>query len=128
MPYRQGIKVFLNISAHLLDGFAFAIEALAGRAIGSADRAGFHRAGRRLLLDGIYIGAPRKREMRDMMIVSLIAVMAVRIILIQAFGNHGLRVSIMVFFIFRALTLAIFYPALERDAFADETSRMARYT
>jgi len=163
------------MSGYLLDGFAFATEALAGRAIGAANRVYFRRAIRLssvwavgvslavslsftlaggaiidamtidaatrdmariylpwaiaapasgvacFLLDGIFIGATRTREMRNMMILSLIAFMAAWATLTPAHGNHGLWASMIVFFVFRAVTLALYYPALERSAFPGET-------
>jgi MATE family multidrug resistance protein len=165
------LQHFLNISSYLLDGFAFATEALTGRAIGASDRASFRQAIRLssvwavgiaaavsagylagggaiidfmardgavreaariylpwavaaplmgvacFQLDGIFIGATRTADMRNMMIVSLAAFLGAWAVLTPLYGNHGLWASIMVFFIARALTLAAFYPALERESF-----------
>ncbi len=163
---------FLNISAYLLDGFAFATEALTGRAIGAGDQAHFRRAIRLssvwaaavsvvvsvvylaaggpiidamavnaevrelarvylpwavvapiagvacFQLDGIFIGATRTRDMRNTMIVSLAVFLAAWAALTPLFGNHGLWAAMIAFFVIRAATLVIYYPALERDAFA----------
>ncbi len=49
-------------------------------------------------LDGIFIGATRTRDMRNMMIVSLAAFVAAWAALTPAFGNHGLWASMMLFF------------------------------
>ena len=162
---------FLNIAAYLLDGFAFATEALTGRAIGAGSRAYFRRAIRLstvlaagigvtlslvyfltgglvidamttdsqvrevariyliwailipiagiacFQLDGIFIGATRTADMRNMMIVSLGIFLGAWAVLTPAFGNHGLWASMIVFFLIRAVTLAIYYPALERASF-----------
>lgn len=162
---------FLNIATYLLDGFAFATEALIGQAIGAADRAHFRRAirlssvwaagvsiavslafllaggpiidamtsdaqlrevARHYLiwaiaapvagvacfqLDGIFIGATRTADMRNMMIVSLAVFMAAWALLTPPFGNHGLWAALIVFFVARALTLGAYYPALERASF-----------
>lgn len=162
---------FLHISSYLLDGFAFATEALTGRAIGGRRREEFRRAVRlssilavgvsfalalsylvaggfiidamtvepavreaaRLYLiwavaaplagvacfqlDGIFIGATRTKEMRNMMIVSFGLFIAVWAVLAPAFGNHGLWASMIVFFLVRAMTLAVYYPELERRSF-----------
>ena len=70
------------------------------------------------MLDGIFIGATRTRDMRDMMAVSFAAYLAAVIALLPAFGNHGLWAALMVLFIVRALTLGARYPALERAAAA----------
>jgi MATE family multidrug resistance protein len=162
---------FINLSAYLLDGFAFAAEVFTGRAIGAAKRARFRaavrlssicaasvaaavslvfaasggalidamttnaevRAAARLYLpwavagplagvacfqlDGIFIGATRTAEMRNMMLISLAAFLASWAALTPLFGNHGLWASLIVFSIMRAITLGIRLPALERHAF-----------
>lgn len=74
-------------------------------------------------LDGIFIGATQTRDMRNMMLVSLALFLAAWAVLTPAYGNHGLWASMMVFFIVRALTLAAFYPALERASFGLGKSR-----
>jgi MATE family multidrug resistance protein len=38
------------------------------------------------------------------------------ILLLPAFGNHGLWAALMIFFVARGVTLGLRYPALERDA------------
>lgn len=68
------------------------------------------------MLDGIFIGATRTRDMRIAMIFStLIYVIAVWVLL-PAFGNHGLWGALLIFLVARAVTLAIRYPALEATA------------
>ncbi|MEP4379158.1 MAG: MATE family efflux transporter [Alphaproteobacteria bacterium] len=65
-------------------------------------------------LDGIFIGATRAAEMRNAMIVS-VALYTVAIFTLPAYmGNHGLWASVMLFMVLRALTLALFYPRVER--------------
>jgi MATE family multidrug resistance protein len=68
-------------------------------------------------LDGIFIGATRTKDIRNMMIVSVAAFFVAWAVLTPMFGNHGLWAALMVFFVIRALTLGWRYPALERDAF-----------
>jgi MATE family multidrug resistance protein len=68
-------------------------------------------------LDGIFIGATRTADMRNMMLLSLATYLAAWVLLTQEFGNHGLWASLIVFLLARALTLGIRYPALERSAF-----------
>ena len=70
------------------------------------------------MLDGIFIGATRTTDMRNMMIVSTIIYFASVIPLMAAFGNHGLWVGMLISFVVRGITLAIRYPALERSALA----------
>lgn len=166
---------FKNVVVYLLDGFAFAVEALVGRAIGAGSRitfrraielttiwaavfallvgAGMYLAGEQLIafsakspevqaaartflawaavapllgvwcfqLDGIFIGATRTRDMRNMMFVSLGVFFAAYAVLVPAFGNHGLWASFMVFYLARALTLYARLGALERAAFPNGT-------
>ena len=161
----------IAISIYLLDGFAFAAEALVGRAVGATDRANFERAARistiwaavfALLvgaviwfagpaiiafsakstdvqaaaasyliwaalaplagvwcfqLDGIFTGATRTRDMRNMMIVSIAIYFAAFLVLGRAFGNHGLWASYMILFLARAITLWWRYPSLVRGVF-----------
>ncbi len=161
----------MAISIYLLDGFAFAAEALVGRSVGARDRAGFDRAvaistlwagifavllsfviwlaGPHIIaisakspevqavalaylvwvalgplagvwcfqLDGIFTGATRTRDMRNMMIVSIGVFFVAFWVLGEAFGNHGLWASYLVLFITRAITLGARLPGLVRGAF-----------
>jgi MATE family multidrug resistance protein len=68
-------------------------------------------------LDGIFIGATRTADMRNMMILSVVAFFAVWSVLQPLYGNHGLWMSILVFNVVRALTLLARFPALERASF-----------
>ena len=70
-------------------------------------------------LDGIFIGATQSAEMRNMMLVSLVGYLAVAAVLIPAFGNHGLWLSLYAFFVIRAATLAMRLPALAARSFPD---------
>lgn len=167
-----------NIVIYLLDGFAFAAEALVGRAIGAGDRAAFWRAvelstiwagvfavlvallvwfaGPSVIalsakseavqtaakafllwaalspflgvwcfqLDGVFIGATRTRDMRNMMWLSLVGFFVAYAVLGPLFGNHGLWAAYMVFYVTRALTLLTRFPALVAAAFpAESTAR-----
>ena len=68
------------------------------------------------MLDGVFIGATRTRDMRNMMALSFAGYVAALALLLPALGNHGLWAALMVFFALRAVTLAVRYPALERAA------------
>jgi MATE family multidrug resistance protein len=68
-------------------------------------------------LDGIFVGATRTRDMRNMMIVSIAIFFVAFAVLGRAFGNHGLWASYMVLFLARAATLATRVPGLLRAAF-----------
>lgn len=69
-------------------------------------------------LDGIYIGATQSAEMRNMMILSLIAYLAAAFALMPLLDNHGLWLALFVFFIARAALLAWRYPRIEDRLFA----------
>ncbi len=68
------------------------------------------------MLDGIFIGATRSRDMRNMMAISIIFYGLFLLLLMPAFGNHGLWASLILFFVVRGITLGLRYPALERAA------------
>ncbi len=68
------------------------------------------------MLDGIFIGATRTTDMRNMMVISTILYFACVIPLMAAFGNHGLWLGLLLSFVVRGITLGLRYPALERAA------------
>ncbi len=166
----QVLMQFLLITAYGLDGFAFAAEALVGKAMGARERLVLRRAAvlatfwavavsvvltvvyaltgpmiidlmakspevqaqARVFLpyivavplvsvvafmfDGIFIGATRTRDMRNMMFVSFAVFVVCMLVLVPQIGNHGLWLSLLVSFVVRALTLGWKYPALEAAA------------
>ncbi|GAW34349.1 DNA-damage-inducible protein F [Roseovarius sp. A-2] len=166
----QVLLQFLNITAHALDGFAFAAEALVGQAYGAravallrrgalmtsfwglvvciALAVGFATFGGAIIdlmakvpevqaearsyliymaaapilglaaymLDGVFIGATRSRDMRNMMALSLVVYVAAAAALVPSLGNHGLWLALLISFIARGVTLGLRYPALERAA------------
>jgi len=168
----QVLLQFLMIAAYALDGFAFAAEALVGKAYGARDRMRLRRAAllasgwgmvaagvmalafaaaggalvdlmttseevqarardylpyivavpllscAAFMLDGIFIGATRSRDMRNMMALSFCVYVACVMVMVPVWGNHGLWLALMVSFVVRAATLAARYPALERGAAA----------
>ncbi|WP_342078571.1 MATE family efflux transporter [Yoonia sp. SS1-5] len=68
------------------------------------------------MFDGIFIGATRTRDMRNMMIVSTIIYFVAVLPLMAVFGNHGLWLGLLVSFVVRGATLAWQYPGLEAAA------------
>lgn len=68
------------------------------------------------MLDGIFIGATRTRDMRNMMAVSFLVYCGAAMVLVPQFQNHGLWISLLVSFVARGLTLGVRYPALARAA------------
>ena len=166
----QVLMLFLNITAHALDGFAFTAETFIGQALGAGARAELRRGviltsiwglasvtvlalvfalfggdiidimttspevrveARGYLvymvlapltgvaawmLDGIFIGATRSRDMRNMMLLSLLVYAASLLVLLPLFGNHGLWLALLVSYAARGVTLAVKYPGLEAAA------------
>jgi MATE family multidrug resistance protein len=164
----QVLLQFLNITAHALDGFAFAAEALVGQAYGAravallrrgalmtsfwglvvciALAVGFATFGGAIIdlmakvpevqaearsyliymaaapilglaaymLDGVFIGATRSRDMRNMMALSLAVYVVAAAALVPSLGNHGLWLALLISFVARGVTLGLRYPALER--------------
>jgi MATE family multidrug resistance protein len=152
-----------------LDGFAMAVEGLAGAAFGGRDRRALHRAvkvstvlalvtaglytilygfgGYALInlftdledvrmiayaylpwiiaspfisvwcfqLDGIFIGAQRTRDMRNMMLIAFAGFVAVLYGGLETWGNHAIWGAMITFFALRGITLAARYPALLRS-------------
>ncbi|MGR3703226.1 MAG: MATE family efflux transporter [Paracoccaceae bacterium] len=68
------------------------------------------------MLDGIFIGATRTRDMRDMMVVSFAVYGAAVLVLLPLMGNHGLWAALLISFVARGVTLGLRYPALEAGA------------
>ena len=68
------------------------------------------------MLDGIFIGATRSRDIRNMMAVSFVIYCIALVLLLPPFGNHGLWISLLIALGARGVTLAIRYPALEAEA------------
>jgi MATE family multidrug resistance protein len=160
-----------EVSAFLIDGFAYAAEALVGQSVGARDRRRYRDAvvittlwalvtGTLLSLvillagpaiidalaanvdvratakahlpwvalssvagvvsfqfDGIFTGATRTADMRNMMLVSLLVYMLAWWAATPSLGNHGLWLALNVFLIIRAVTLGMRLKALERASF-----------
>ncbi len=70
-------------------------------------------------LDGVFVGATRSADMRNMMLLSAATFFAVWALLHSAYGNHGLWMAVMTFYAVRAFALAARLPALERAIFAN---------
>ena len=68
------------------------------------------------MLDGIFIGATRTRDMRNMMAVSFVVYVAAVLVLLPLWGNHGLWLALLISFIARGVTLGLRYSALEAGA------------
>ena len=68
------------------------------------------------MLDGIFIGATRTRELRNAGASRSRSMSAALAVLLPAFGNHGLWAALMVLYVGRGATLGVRYPALEAAA------------
>ncbi len=65
-------------------------------------------------LDGIFIGASQTRDIRNAMIISVISYIGVSIFLTRYLGNHGIWFSLLLFMIFRSLTLKFYFKNILR--------------
>lgn len=68
------------------------------------------------MLDGIFIGATRTADMRNMMALTCVIYFIAVWLLSPSLGNHGLWVAMMISFVARGALLGMRYPALERAA------------
>ena len=64
--------------------------------------------------DGIFIGATQTKEIRNAMMISVVSFIITSIYLTEYFGNHGLWLSLLLFMIFRSLTLNYFFDKILR--------------
>lgn len=70
------------------------------------------------MLDGIFIGATRTRDMRNMAAVSVAVYFLAATALIPLLGPHGMWAALMISYAARGVTLGLRYPALERAVVA----------
>ena len=66
------------------------------------------------LMDGLFIGTTRTREMRNSMVLSIGAYLAIWFVT-QSLGNHGLWLALTGFMIARSLTLGYYSWRIEHD-------------
>ena len=67
------------------------------------------------ILDGIFIGATRTKDMRNGMVISFVIFCLSVWLLFDSYGNDGLWASMMILFVVRALTLSIKYFNIEKE-------------
>jgi MATE family multidrug resistance protein len=72
--------------------------------------------------DGIYVGATWTRDMRNLMIVSLLLYLGVWWLL-RPLGNTGLWLAILIYFGARGALQAARYPTLARETFKTAMAR-----
>jgi len=63
-------------------------------------------------LDGIFIGATATRAMRNAMLISLALYLGTFQVLGASFGNHGLWASLILYYVYRAVTLWLRMPVV----------------
>lgn len=68
------------------------------------------------MLDGIFIGATRTRDMRNMTAISFVVYCVAIAALMPSLENHGLWLALLISFVVRGITLGLRYPALEAQA------------
>ena len=61
------------------------------------------------LYDGVYVGATRSREMRNLMLFSTFVVFLPAWFLLQGYGNHGLWLAFSIFMASRGIGMHIWY-------------------
>ena len=61
------------------------------------------------LYDGVYVGATRAREMRNLMLISTFIVFLPAWFLLQGLGNHGLWLAFMLFMASRGIGMHVVY-------------------
>lgn len=125
---RRTIRVSFLWAGATAAGFS-ALYALAGPAIlrGLTDQADVREMALRYLpwavlspllsvwsyqLDGIFVGATRVRELRDSMVLALVAFLGAAWLLVPRFGNDGLWAALMILMLARAATLGIMLPRI----------------
>lgn len=67
------------------------------------------------MLDGIFIGATRSQDMRNMMFLSFLAYLLALAAFLPLFQNHGLWMALAVSYVARGVTLGMRYPDLEKS-------------
>ena len=68
-----------------------------------------------IILDGIFIGASRTKDMRFGMAISFVIFCLSVWLLFDSYGNAGVWASMMILFVVRALTLSIKYFNIEKE-------------
>ena len=70
------------------------------------------------MLDGVFIGATRSRELRNSMFVAVVVYLAAVWALLEPLQNHGIWLSMTIFMAARGALLGALYPRVERLAAA----------
>tara|TARA_B100001093_G_scaffold482733_1_gene514642 strand:+ start:2828 stop:4147 length:1320 start_codon:yes stop_codon:yes gene_type:complete len=62
--------------------------------------------------DGVFIGTSQTKAMRNSMIVSVFLYVLSSLFLVKTFNNHGLWLSLLLFMLFRSLTLKFYFSSI----------------
>lgn len=65
------------------------------------------------ILDGLFIGATKAREMRNAMLISVALTLPLALVL-QSYANHGLWIALLTFMAMRAMTMVTFAQNMAR--------------
>lgn len=71
------------------------------------------------LLDGVFIGATQTRSLMRAMVASFTVFVAATLVLVDALGNNGLWLALLLFMAARGATLARYLPELSAQIGAD---------
>lgn len=66
-------------------------------------------------LDGIFIGTTRTREMRNAGIVAVALYIAAHYVITPKFGEDGIWIAFLFYYVARAVTLAFYYPNIRKQ-------------
>ncbi len=66
-------------------------------------------------MDGIFIGTNKTRQMRNAGIASVALYIAAHYLFYPRFGASGIWMAFLTYYIMRALTLGVYYPALSKE-------------
>ena len=66
-------------------------------------------------LDGIFIGTNKTRQMRNAGIASVALYITAHYLLTPHFGSAGIWMAFLVYYVMRAVTLALYYPAVTKE-------------
>jgi Na+-driven multidrug efflux pump len=69
-------------------------------------------------MDGVFIGATWSRDMRNAMLIALLAFLAALFTLAHLYGNHGLWAALHVFLLVRGFTMLMILPRRTRTTFS----------
>lgn len=70
------------------------------------------------IMDGVFIGATRGADMRNMMLLNLAIYFVAWFVFVHFWGNHGQWLALVTMYLLRGVTLQLRMPALKREVFS----------